>query len=361
MSDNYVELIEAGQEMDAEFGEVQPLGVPGKSAYEVAVDNGFKGTEKEWLETLKGNAGNAIGADTHAEGFDTIAGMKGYYYSSMELIEGDPVSAKFILTDKQKKTNPVVTCGYAVGDVVSLVNGSKYMNCATITEISGNKVTVSPAPFETIKDASSPAVDDYSFYCLAKPTIGVVTLGSYAHAEGEGSQALERSSHAEGRQAKAYGQYSHAEGRNTEAWYCAHAEGKDTRATGDYAHAEGCNTIASGDMAHTEGQGTVATGYRAHAEGHGTVATGNSSHVQGRYNIIDSGKKYAHIIGNGDGPSDEERSNAHTVDWKGNAWFAGTVECAAPTAANHATTKKYVDDAIKNAIANLPVYNGEVL
>lgn len=30
-------------------------GVPGKSAYEIAVENGFKGTEKEWLESLKGD------------------------------------------------------------------------------------------------------------------------------------------------------------------------------------------------------------------------------------------------------------------------------------------------------------------
>ena len=28
----------------------------GYSAYEVAVQNGFKGTEKEWLESLKGEA-----------------------------------------------------------------------------------------------------------------------------------------------------------------------------------------------------------------------------------------------------------------------------------------------------------------
>ena len=29
-------------------------GIPGKSAYEIAVDNGFEGTEAEWLESLKG-------------------------------------------------------------------------------------------------------------------------------------------------------------------------------------------------------------------------------------------------------------------------------------------------------------------
>lgn len=36
-----------------------PQGEPGKSAYQTAVDNGFKGTEKEWLESLKGQDGAA--------------------------------------------------------------------------------------------------------------------------------------------------------------------------------------------------------------------------------------------------------------------------------------------------------------
>ena len=29
-------------------------GIAGKSAYEIAVDNGFQGTEQEWLESLQG-------------------------------------------------------------------------------------------------------------------------------------------------------------------------------------------------------------------------------------------------------------------------------------------------------------------
>lgn len=36
-------------------------GVPGKSAYEIAVENGFKGTEEEWLESLKGIGVNIKG------------------------------------------------------------------------------------------------------------------------------------------------------------------------------------------------------------------------------------------------------------------------------------------------------------
>lgn len=55
-----------------------------------------------------------------------------------------------------------------------------------------------------------------------------------------------------------------------------------------------------------------------------TVASGDNQLVFGRYNVKDTENKYACIIGNG--TSDTARSNAHTVDWDGNAWFVGDVE-----------------------------------
>ena len=35
---------------------VSQSGLAGKSAYEIAKENGFIGTEKEWLESLEGNS-----------------------------------------------------------------------------------------------------------------------------------------------------------------------------------------------------------------------------------------------------------------------------------------------------------------
>lgn len=67
----------------------------------------------------------------------------------------------------------------------------------------------------------------------------------------------------------------------------------------------------------------VASGDYTHAEGEGTIAQSKHQHVQGKYNIEDTSDAYAHIIGNGD--TNQSRSNAHTVDWSGNAWFAGKV------------------------------------
>ena len=72
------------------------------------------------------------------------------------------------------------------------------------------------------------------------------------------------------------------------------------------------------------GNGVEASGNYSHAEGYYTKASSENQHVQGRYNIEDTANKYAHIVGNG--TDDTNRSNAHTLDWQGNAWFAGEVQ-----------------------------------
>ena len=124
---------------------------------------------------------------------------------------------------------------------------------------------------------------------------------------------------------EARGNFSHAEGYQTSAGgYTSHVEGYQTLASGDYSHAEGYNTTASGYASHTEGQSTNANNMYTHAEGAYTTASSKYQHVQGKYNIIDSAEKYAHIVGNG--TTNAKRSNAHTIDWNGNAWFAGDIK-----------------------------------
>ena len=94
---------------------------------------------------------------------------------------------------------------------------------------------------------------------------------------------------------------------------------------GEYAFAEGKGTTASGEASHSEGVWSTASGEYSHAEGIGTVASRECSHTQGSYNIIDRKKEYLHIVGNG--TAGEERSNAHTLDWEGNAWYSGLISC----------------------------------
>lgn len=110
----------------------------------------------------------------------------------------------------------------------------------------------------------------------------------------------------------------------------AHAEGNGAVASGSASHAQNDGTKATGDYSHAEGSSTEASGQAAHAEGTGTVAANRSQHVEGEFNVQDpSGNEpsgrgtYQHIVGNG--TSNSNRSNAHTMDWNGNAWYAGDV------------------------------------
>ena len=80
----------------------------------------------------------------------------------------------------------------------------------------------------------------------------------------------------------------------------------------------------------------IASGTNSHAEGYKTTARGKYQHVQGKFNIEDTQSEYAHIVGNGYREDEydangelikQNRSNAHTLDWDGNAWYSGLISC----------------------------------
>ena len=169
--------------------------------------------------------------------------------------------------------------------------------------------------------------------------------GEGSHAEGDSTTASKWGSHAEGYKTTASGQFSHAEGNETKAsGNCSHAEGGSTTANGQSSHAEGFKTTAGGIYSHAEGSNTNASAFTSHAEGEFTKAQGGNQHVQGKYNIADTIS--AHIVGNG---SSSKKSNAHTLDWSGNAWFAGDVYTGSTSGTNKdagskvLATKEYVD------------------
>ena len=127
---------------------------------------------------------------------------------------------------------------------------------------------------------------------------------------------------------------------------------------GMYAHAEGVSTTASGYYSHAEGIHAIASGEASHAEGGGTIASKQYQHVQGKYNIEDTTTNgYAHIVGNGSTP--DSRSNAHTLDWNGNAWYKGDVKIGGTSYDDSAAkTLATIDDvrpAVKNTIDTIAV------
>ena len=176
-------------------------------------------------------------------------------------------------------------------------------------------------------------------------------IGRYSHTEGYNNTASGQGSHAEGFSTVASGDYSHAEGASTKALGAySHAEGGSTKASGVGSHAEGNDTTASGHYSHAEGSSTTALGQDSHAEGLNTKASSPHQHVQGKWNIEDSSNVYADIIGNGTSAS--KPSNASTVDWSGNAWYAGDVYVGSTSGTNKdegskkLATEEYVDNSI---------------
>jgi hypothetical protein len=140
-------------------------------------------------------------------------------------------------------------------------------------------------------------------------TIRTTATGNYSHAECEATTASGEASHSEGEMTTASGKGSHSEGYRTVA-------------SGADSHAEGHGTTASGADSHAEGLGTTASGADSHAEGLGTTASSRWQHVQGTYNVEDTEKKYADIVGCGNRAN---HSNASALDWDGNLYLKGSV------------------------------------
>lgn len=99
-------------------------GADGKSAYQVAVDNGYTGTEKEWLVTLKGDTG--LTGPQGPQGLKGEVGQAGVKGEKGD--KGDP----YVLTDPDKTAIaalvPVPT------KTSELTNDSTFITQAQLTE-----------------------------------------------------------------------------------------------------------------------------------------------------------------------------------------------------------------------------------
>ena len=346
--------------------------------------NGSSVGSIRFIGSTKEDSSYKLGRYAMAEGLGTQSGSKAF-----TIIGVNKTNKTYTLDSVE---------GLAINDVYSAHvlyttgGSSQAENYGKITAINGNVITVDnlwcEGEFATSDSYISGGYDGEknTFRIIAKPNVGTRVIGDISHAEGVSTKALSKGSHAEGKGTVAHGSWSHAEGNNTKAGYSAHAEGNSTKATGFNSHAEGNNTTSSGFHSHAEGNGTTASGFISHAEGSGTtssggsshaegngtdasdfashaegnktkaigfashaegsateasgitahaegdhtVASGDTSHVQGRYNIPND--NYADVIGNGS--SNTDRSNAYTMDWNGNTWFAGDVYVGSTSGTN---------------------------
>ena len=95
--------------------------------------------------------------------------------------------------------------------------------------------------------------------------------------------------------------------------------------SGSFAGGYGASDAqGEGAFAWTTGAGAFANAAGSVCIGNGVSAVGAMQQVRGKYNIFDTANKYADIYGIGTGT----RVNGYTLDWTGNATFAGTVTSA---------------------------------
>ena len=325
----------------------------------------------------EGYGTQALEMYSHAEGYQTISNGAASHaegYGSFLTALDTTVHTIYDSTEKAIIIKGIVKSPYS-GNIISdyIIAGQAYLSTngsaqqankiKRIDEVYENDVTViyfegTPSSSITSLDANAPVslillgslASGQGAHAEGTSTIAsklsahaegdsTVASNRWAHAEGYSTLASAQSAHAEGKLTVASGENSHAEGLSTTASEArSHAEGNGTTASGEDSHAEGLKTISLGYYSHAEGNGTIASGTGSHAEGfiakasgsysHAegflTEASGTYQHVQGQYNIKDTSNKYAHIVGNG--ADDNNRANAHTLDWDGNAWFAGNIK-----------------------------------
>ena len=298
--------------LDAKMTKADPTGTGSLSM------NRMTGSTIGTNSVALGNNTTASGYSAHAEGGSTIAsGTNSHAEGGSTIASGNHAHAEGYYTAAFGQSSHAEGAG-----------NNELPN--TITSSSTNDEII--AAWETTKFLLAKGRNSHA------EGYNTLALGIRSHAEGYNTIASGENAHAEGGATQASGVYSHAEGYNTIASdTAAHAEGEATQASGGYSHAEGYNTIAKGNYSHAEGLYSIANSHSSHAEGCYAEAKGNTSHaegyytlasshyqhVQGKYNIEDTSGTYAHIVGNGN--SSSSRSNAHTLDWNGNAWFAGDI------------------------------------
>lgn len=288
---------------------------------------GFETIAKGNYSHVEGTTTEASGEGSHAEGYQTRA-IGDYSHA-----EGSYSATKqkyITITGNANAT----TYTYLESDITLGINNIIYYNnnYSTIKSRDSSSRTIT-----VDKTLSATSISNVS----ARIYSGGISYGDYSHSEGEYSIAIGNGSHAEGGNTKAIGDYSHAEGyASTSNGLHSHSEGYNSHSTGDHSHSEGHSSYSRGENSHAEGGDTEAIGFNSHAEGYNTIARGECQHVQGKYNIEDTENKYAHIVGNGDSTA---RSNAHTLDWDGNAWFAGDVFVGG-TGQDDENTKQLVTD-----------------
>jgi len=261
-----------------------------------------------------------------ALGVDNIVGVKGYYWHTIDFINKTITLSTNRPTTLSGSVKAPSNLDWEVGDYISITNESNYPFCTKITAITGNIITVESLPFksnpyDTKKTILGQEVIVYPAV-YATPynrTIYAVYRDEYISVL---DKTIEHWAFRNGIVELGFGGTAIG-ALNKVSGLVASAKGFENFAVGDYSEVSGSHNIA-GEYASARGFWTKALGRFSTTDGRGTEALGEAQYVHGKYNILDPSNKYIEIAGNG--KNEDNRSNAYTLDWNGNAWYAGNVD-----------------------------------
>jgi hypothetical protein len=243
-------------------------------------------------------------------------------YLSTKKVDGLPSLTEHIIDDEMFDTNAYEL---EVGDVFSIINNVHYPLCGAVVDIDSDNgiITYGEATIELgnqYRKVTFPAdlpfteflednnIDGHTIYFYNKPEVGSVAIKGYSFSIGQYNIGA--------------GKWSFTQGWNNTVNDDLGVAFGDRNIVGYNATSFGALNIANGERSFAEGQRTQAWGVNSHAAGQYTIARGKNQFVIGQFNIPD--ETNAFIIGNGTNEN-SNISNAVTIDWKGNAWFAGDI------------------------------------
>lgn len=134
-----------------------PKGDPGLSAYQVAVQNGFIGSESEWLQSLIGNTGNN-GKSAYQIALDNgYIGTESQWLLSLKGSTG--ADGKSIL---QGTTAPSNSLGIQGDSYINTANGDVYLKGSSTWSLTGNIKGVKGDKGDTGNTGATPTPDTIS-------------------------------------------------------------------------------------------------------------------------------------------------------------------------------------------------------
>lgn len=287
---------------------------------------------------LKGGNNQVISEGGVALGADNLVGLKGFYYKYITLKAGGNTKLANVYLSKTQVSNPTIDTNsgasfkdtsikpqnyWAVGDIISIVNDAKYDDIATIKQVKDGLVQIEwldgKSPFSTLKPESDLSSEDYSIYCLDKPTQGISDLGKYSFATGTDNKAINAYTEVSGKGNVVKGKFGKVWGKDNIGGYNTTTFGSGNVNLADNSLVSGTNNINEGNNSVIHGNKNKNYGKRAFVVGNENITNNENEAAFGKYNNSKNDTQFSIGIGT----SKNDRKNGFEVKQNGDIYIEG--------------------------------------